>query len=373
MPTMRSAVILAGLLTTATASAQWQMLDSHTTADLKGVDAVSDEVAWSAGAQGVVLRTEDGRHWQICATPPDAANLEFTSIRGFDAQTAVVISSGKGAASRVYRTVDGCRSWKKVFDNPNGSSSFESLHRVTALQMYLLGDPVAGRLRMYSSRDAGRTWSPVNAPGLEVPTTAGAIVAGTASITNVDWLMAFGTAGKDAAVYTFTVLCNGGHCSLSWVGTPTPVGQNNRAAAVASVAGRTYAGAPVPGVTGDVATSLTTTLVVVGGDPWNPDVNTAVAAISIDSGSTWRLAEVQPRGYRSAVVFDPKHQRFIAVGPNGTDVSSDDGMSWMPLRPGLYDAVAADQHWVAISLPFFVGSHGRIGVLDETLTSGAGP
>src|ERR1700679_2214564 len=103
MPTMKSTLILACSLVTATASAQWQILDSHTTADLKGVDAVSDEVVWSAGAQGVVLHTQDGRHWQACAAPPDAVNLEFTSIRGFDAKTAVVMSSGRGNLSRVYR------------------------------------------------------------------------------------------------------------------------------------------------------------------------------------------------------------------------------------------------------------------------------
>ena len=73
---------------------------------------------------------------------------------------------------------------------------------------------------------------------------------------------------------------------------------------------------------------------------------------------------MQPHGYRSSVAFDPKRQRFIAVGPNGTDVSSDDGMAWLPLQPGPYDSADADKHWTSISLPYVVGTKGRIGILD---------
>ena len=73
---------------------------------------------------------------------------------------------------------------------------------------------------------------------------------------------------------------------------------------------------------------------------------------------------MQPHGYRSSVAFDSKRQRFIAVGPNGTDVSSDDGMAWLPLQPGPYDSADADKHWTSISLPYVVGTKGRIGILD---------
>ena len=113
-------------------------------------------MAWASGANGVVLRTEDGRTWQSCAVPPDAANLDFTSVQGFDTKTAVAMSSGKGGLSRLYKTTDGCRTWTKVFDNPNAQGSFESVHRVTAAEVYLLGDPEGGKLSLYVSHDTGR-------------------------------------------------------------------------------------------------------------------------------------------------------------------------------------------------------------------------
>ena len=59
------------------------------------------------------------------------------------------------------------------------------------------------------------------------------------------------------------------------------------------------------------------------------------------------------------------------MGPNGTDISTDDGRNWRPLRPNpaLNEPPDADREWNAISLPFVVGPHGRIGKLrSDALT-----
>jgi photosystem II stability/assembly factor-like uncharacterized protein len=44
--------------------------------------------------------------------PADAANLDFRGIQAFDASTAIVMSSGKGDLSRLYKTTDACATWK---------------------------------------------------------------------------------------------------------------------------------------------------------------------------------------------------------------------------------------------------------------------
>jgi hypothetical protein len=51
------------------------------------------------------------------------------------------------------------------------------------------------------------------------------------------------------------------------------------------------------------------------------------------------------------------------VGPNGTDISTDDGRDWRALHPAGDDAADADRRWNALSLPFVVGPKGRIGKL----------
>ncbi len=88
-------------------------------------------------------------------------------------------------------------------------------------------------------------------------------------------------------------------------------------------------------------------------------------------GKTWQPAQTPPHGYRSAVAYDPTAKTWITVGPNGTDISTDDGKNWRALHPdpALHEAPDADRNWNALSLPFVVGPHGRIGKLDEaTLT-----
>ena len=69
------------------------------------------------------------------------------------------------------------------------------------------------------------------------------------------------------------------------------------------------------------------------------------------------------------MAYDAATRTWISVGPNGTDISRDDGKNWTPLKPSGYDPPDADKNWNALSLPFVVGPHGRIGrlrTIDQT-------
>lgn len=81
----------------------WEMEHSGTTAGLRCIYAVGRGVAWASGTDGTVLRTEDsGFVWQTCAVPPGGDKLDFRGIWAWDAQTAIVMSSGPGRQSRLY-------------------------------------------------------------------------------------------------------------------------------------------------------------------------------------------------------------------------------------------------------------------------------
>jgi hypothetical protein len=173
---------------------------SPTTADLRGIDNVGKGIAWASGTNGTVLRTEDaGYLWQRCTIPPNAEHLDFRGIQAFDANTAIVMSSGPGDQS----------------------------------------PPLQNHRRL---------------PNLEAPLH-------------------------------------------------------------------------------------------------QPRQRRLLG----------RAATTPPHGYRSAVAYDPTTKTWITVGPNGTDISTDDGRNWRPLHPTNNDAPDADQHWNALSLPYAVGPHGRIG------------
>ena len=361
--------LLSVLLFAFPSCAQWQMQDAHTNADLRGIDSLGGGVAWASGSNGTVLRTEDaGFVWQLCAVPPGAAHLDFRGIQAFDNNIAVVMSSGKGDLSRIYKTTDGCQTWKRVFDNPEATGFFDAIHRVTAHQIFVAGDPVRGKFSMYASRDAGDTWFEEDDPGLDAPATAGAFAASNSSLANLGPLMLLGTGGPRAAVYRVEPSCDAktGSCGMAWKVSETPLAHGDAAAGVFSLGAHFAAG-----VSGKVSGAV----VAVGGNYSKPAETAGSSAFSVDGGATWTASVTMPGGYRSAVGYDKARNRWIAVGPNGTDVSTDDGRNWRALKPDVTagDTPDTDQRWNALSLPFVVGPHGRIGVLRPEALSGGKP
>jgi hypothetical protein len=112
--------------------------------------------------------------------------------------------------------------------------------------------------------------------------------------------------------------------------------------------------------------------IAVGGDYTKQDEGAETAAWTKDMGLHWTTSQTPPHGYRSAVAYDEKDKLWITVGPNGTDVSSDDGKNWRAVHPdkALGEAPDADRNWNALSLPFVVGPHGRIGKFEKQVVSG---
>ena len=84
------------------------------------------------------------------------------------------------------------------------------------------------------------------------------------------------------------------------------------------------------------------------------------------TGASLDCVQTPPHGYRSSVAYDAATKTWITVGPNGTDISTDDGKNWRAVQPDAarHEAPDADRNWNAISLPFVVGPHGRIGKLN---------
>jgi hypothetical protein len=121
---------------------------------------------------------------------------------------------------------------------------------------------------------------------------------------------------------------------------------------------------------------------IVGGDYSKPDQPAQTNLIVQKNGfhipftsyfETPIVSQTPPHGYRSAVAYNTPTKTWITVGPNGTDISTDDGRNWHPLKPSPTDTPDADRNWNALSLPFIVGPHGRIGLLNPTALSPPSP
>lgn len=160
--------ILAVILMAAGAAAQWEKLSVPTTAGLRGLSVVDDNVVWASGTNGRVIRTVDGgKHWSVIIVP-GAAKLDFRGIRAFDQKTAVIISSGpaENGQARIYRTTDGGETWQQVFEEKRKGIFFDAVAFWDRRHGIVLSDPVDGRFALFTSEDAGLTWKQIPAESL---------------------------------------------------------------------------------------------------------------------------------------------------------------------------------------------------------------
>jgi photosystem II stability/assembly factor-like uncharacterized protein len=344
-------------------SGPWVMEKSGTTAGLRGIHAVGGGAAWASGTSGTVLRTQDGGYeWQSCAMPPGAEKLDFRGIWAWDDNTAIVMSSGTGDLSRIYKTTDGCSSWKLLFANPDKDGFWDAMVFGDAVHGTLLGDPVGGAFVVLNSSDGGMTWKRESESDFKAdPKGQGAFAASNSSLAYLPTTKAaanipmgagwefFATGGKEGAFLHRLVV------DLSLAGNPEVVGVR-----VANHA--QWKTVALPLATGTEAAGAFSLqlrdsqhLVAVGGDYTKPNESAGTAAWSSDGGKTWTAAVKPPHGYRSAVAWDADGKAWIAAGTNGSDISYDDGKTWVPLDDG---------SWNALSLPWVVGPDGRIAKLD---------
>ena len=386
-------LVLLSALATKEIHAQFDIEDSNSTASLRGIHNVGGGVAWASGTNGTVLRTEDGGYlWQTCTIPPGAEKLDFRGIQAFDENTAIVMSSGKGDLSRLYKTTDGCQTWKLLFSNPDAISGtiaagshapddgfFDAVLFLDPNLGLVFGDPAVGSGGDYTFRirvtdDGGKTWTPVvdaeiASPGKNLMPVGseGLFAASNSSAALLDGWLWMGTGGgrvlrrrlytnPEGRAFAFqSIYCAGAFDPIShtcgipwmdWTSTNTPLKAPGPSAGIFSLVFRT----PKVGI-------------AVGGDYQKPDQATSNAAYSVDGGESWQAVKTPPHGFRSAVAYDTTRKLWITVGPNGTDISTDDGKNWRPLTPSGYDPPDDDKNWNALSLPFVVGTHGRIGRL----------
>lgn len=394
---LRLLILVALLFTTSTdATAQWTIQDSHTAADLRGIHSIGNGVAWASGTNGTVLRTVDGgTSWQTCYIPPGAEVLDFRAIQAFDADTAIVMSIGKSDLSRLYKTTDACKSWKLVFTNPDKDGFWDAIEaRVTeagsgdvckagsmVITGAILGDPAIHKLNQWDTTTAlsfyladfeiGITCSedklsPSAASIFSLPSEA-AFAASNSVLKQIGPGTYWMAVGKRLIQYSVGFTVPSHFEAQSFCNIDIPVRHDSASAGVFSLAIRPDSVAPpksikLGGFHWKAPSCQKADMVVVGGD--YTAINDQHGTAAFTGGTNkFHVAETPPRGFRSAVAYDATTKTWITVGPNGTDISTDDGRNWRSLKPVSTDAPDADRNWNALSLPFVVGPRGRIGKL----------
>ncbi|MET9800492.1 oxidoreductase [Streptomyces sp. NPDC006368] len=303
-----------------TGAPAWQLKETGTEVRFRGLAAVSRTGAWVAGSEGTVLRTVDGgRSWRD-VSPPAAEGLEFRDVEAFDTRRAVVLAIGEGEASRIFRTEDGGATWTETFRNTDPRAFYDCVTFLDSRYGLAMSDPVDGAFRILSTRDGGRSWHVLPSAGMPaaLPGEAGFAASGQCLV---------GSGPKDVWLAT------GG-------GATARVLHSADRGVTWTVADSTLpAGDPARGVFA-LAFRDRTHGIAVGGDYRTGQSSPRAAAVSRDGGRGWRQAYTPPPAYRSGVAWLP-HSGFaaLAVGPTGTDLTTDGGRTWRTVDSGSYDTV----------------------------------
>jgi photosystem II stability/assembly factor-like uncharacterized protein len=307
------ALSLAFSAATALAQQAWKPVDSGVDVELRGLSVVSGTVAWASGAKGTVLRTVDGVRWQAIQVA-GADKLDLRDIHAIDARSALVMSAGPGAASRIYRTDDGGASWRLLATNGFAEGFWDAMAFWDRDNGILFGDPVKGRFQVYVTADGGATWRQLEGSGLdalEALENEGAFAASGSALSVAGPLDAWIVTGGAQSSRAFHSHDRG----ASWQVQSLPI----------------PAGAPARGAF-SVGFANPRIGVAAGGDYKQPALAAVNGARSEDGGATWTAASILPSGYMSVVVAVPgAPAAFVAAGLAGSGYSRDAGRSWTAL------------------------------------------
>src|ERR1044072_7293114 len=287
----------------------WAMQNSGVTARLRGVSAVSERVAWASGSGSTVLRTVNGgQTWQKLTVTDDA--LDFRDVDAIDAQTAYILSIGNGPASRIYKTTDAGKTWKLQFENDDEKAFLDAMSFWDANHGIVFGDSVDKKFYILTTADGGNTWTRVSPESLPpAQENEGAFAASGTNIAvfgkSHAWI-GTGAAAKSRVLHT----ADGGH---TW-----------------QVADPPLASGPSVGIF-SIAFRDEKHGVVAGGDYRKESEAIDNLAITNDGGTTWTLVKGLS-GFRSVVAYVPGTKTLIAIGPSGSDYSTDDGRTWTTIN-----------------------------------------
>jgi photosystem II stability/assembly factor-like uncharacterized protein len=300
-------------------SLSWELTPTGTSERFRGLSAVSDSVAWVGSNSGTVLRTIDGGATWVAVGPSGIGALQFRDVEATSERHAVILASGSGQESRIYVTDDGGASWTRAFQNDDDLAFYDCMAFSTPQRGLAVSDPVGGVFRLQETTDGGHTWSLVDPEGM--PPAQATEFAFAASGTCL-------TAGQGQTTY----LATGG------IDPPRLFVSKDR--------GHTWRVTTVPIVGSPSAGAFSVRFrdrhngIVVGGNLADVTASIGTGAWSDDGGWSWHPASVTPRGYRSGSSWLP-HERdvAVAVGPTGSDVTTDAGRTWSTFDSGSFDSV----------------------------------
>ncbi|OEK07175.1 WD40/YVTN/BNR-like repeat-containing protein [Roseivirga misakiensis] len=315
----------------------WVPQTTGSTASLRGVSAVSDQVAWASGSGGTVLKTIDGGTTWENVSIPDNEKIDFRDVEGFDENTAIVLSAGLPAL--IYKTVDGGTTWERKYFSDAEGTFYDAMDFWNDQEGIAFGDAIDGRLLILKTSDGGETWNEL--PFTQRPQAkdgqGGFAASGTCLRVNGDSHVYIGLGGEEASLFYSS------DKGETWNKTITPLQSGESTQGIFSI---------------DFKNDLEG--LMVGGDYRGDSLTRINAAYTTDGGASWfpMMAGMNPGGYRSGVAIFDK-DLVLAVGRESCDFYRTGDNAYTPME-GQYYAVSVSKTgksaWAS-------GSGGRVATL----------
>lgn len=298
----------------------WTPQTSNTEASLRGLSAVSDQVAWASGSGGTVIRTIDGGVTWEDVSIPDQEKIDFRDIEGFDANTAIALSAGLPAL--IFKTTDGGKNWSQKYFSDTEGTFYDAMDFWNDKEGIAFGDAIDSRLLILRTFDGGETWNelPFDQRPESKPNQGGFAASGTCLRTNGDSNVYIGLGGPESSLfYSYDK-------GETWAKTITPLQSGESTQGIFSIDFKTEEEG-----------------LMVGGDYRGDSLTRINSAYTTDGGESWFpvMAGLSPDGYRSGVAFFNK-DLVLAVGRESCDYyrTGDDAYT---LMEGKYYAVSVSK------------------------------
>ncbi len=338
---------------------------SGTPNSLIAVSAVNSRVVWVSGRFGTFGVTTDGGATWRTGVVPGAETHQFRDVQGVSETVAylLAIPSDDGTEpSRIYKTVDGGKSWTKQAEGRDPSEFFDCFAFWDATSAVMMVDSIGDQIPVRRTLD-GHTWVNIGdrlAPAL--PGESGFAASGTCAATQGHrraWLVTGVPPATPSDLWTTRVHFTTDR-GQSWGVTSAPI----------TAPGDSFGGGA------SIAFRDARHGILGGGDFLSTGVVPNFAR-SRDGGRTWSLGTSAPipgaiyglayAGHGNAEDEDRGEDghggsiRVVATAPTGSAWSPDEGRSWTVL-PGLSGLWAVD--FGSEQTGWLVGTKGQIVRID---------
>ena len=303
----------------------WSPQESTTTAHLRGLSSVSENVAWASGTKGTVIRTIDaGKNWQRVSVP-GADSVDFRDIEAFDENNAIVLSAAQDYVS-IYKTVDGGQHWDLKYISSVKGTFYDAMDFWDDQNGIAFGDAINGRLLILRTFDGGENWEelPYENRPQALDGQGGFAASGTCIRTQGSHNVYIGLGGEESSLFYSK------DKGQTWTKTVVPL-DHSASAGIFSIQFR------------DEMKGL-----VVGGDYQGDSLTTKNnIAYTEDGGLTWKkvIKGMEPNGYRSCVDF--YKDLVLVVGRGSSDYYREGDLAYTAME-GQYYSVSTSKDGQAV-------------------------